>query len=52
MHVHEISLLGFFHESDSYLMIFSAIMSDIKIMKGSVFIPFWYGEFNGAIGFK
>jgi len=40
-----------FHESYSYLMIFCASMSDIKIMKRSVFIQFWYGEFNGAICF-
>jgi len=41
----------FFHESYSYLMIFCASMSDIKIMKRSVFIQFWYGKFNGAICF-
>jgi len=34
-----------FHESYSYLMIFCASMSDIKIMKRSVFIQFGYGEF-------
>ena len=33
-----------FHESYSYLMIFYAGMSDIKIMKRSVFIHFWYGH--------
>jgi len=37
------------HESYSYLMIFCASMSDIKIIKRSVFIQFWYGAFNGAI---
>jgi len=40
-----------FHESYSYLMIFSASISDIKIMKRSVFIQFWYGKFNGTICF-
>jgi len=38
-----------FHESSIYMMIFCASMSDIKIMKRSVFIPIGYGEFNGAI---
>jgi len=41
-----------FHESYSYLMIFGASMSVIKIMKRSVFIQFGYGEFNGAICFS
>jgi len=40
-----------FHESYSYLMIFCASMSDIKIIKSSIFIPFGYGKFNGAICF-
>ncbi len=40
-----------FHESYSFLMIFCASMSDIKIMKSSVFIQLWYGAFNGAICF-
>ncbi len=40
-----------YNESYSYLMIFCANMSDIKIIKRSVFIPFWYGAFNGAICF-
>ena len=39
----------FFYESYSYLMIFFANTSDIKTMKRSVFVQFWYGEFNGAI---
>jgi len=30
------------HESYSYLMIVCASMSDIKVMKRSVFIQFWY----------
>jgi len=47
---HCVSLI--FNESCSYLMIFCASMSDIKIMKRSVFIQFWYGEFNGAIFFS
>jgi len=38
-----------FHESYSYLMIISGSMIGIKIMKRSVFIPFWYGVFDGAI---
>jgi len=38
-----------FNESYSYLMIFCANMSDIKIIKRSIFIQFRYGEFNGAI---
>ena len=41
-----------FYESCNYLMIFCASMSDIKITKRSVFIWFWYGEFNGAICFE
>ena len=40
-----------FHESYSYLMIFCANMTDIKIIKRSVYIQFLYGEFNGAICF-
>ena len=38
-----------FHES--YLMIFCTSMSDISIIKRTVFIQFWYGKFNGAICF-
>jgi len=40
-----------FHESYSYLMIFCASMSDIKTIKRSVFIQFWYGSFNGVVCF-
>jgi len=40
-----------FYESYSYLMIFCASMSDIKIMKRSVFIQFRYCAFNNAICF-
>jgi len=40
-----------FHKSYSYLIIFSSIMSDIKIMKSSVFIHFVYANINGAICF-
>jgi len=40
-----------FHKTYSYLMIFCANMSDIYIMKRSVFIQFLNGEFNGAICF-
>ena len=31
-----------FYESYSYMMIFCASMSDINIIKRSVFVPFWY----------
>jgi len=41
-----------FHVSYSYLMIFSASMSDIKIIERSVFIQFGYVEYNGAICFE
>ena len=41
-----------FYESSSYLMIFCASMNDIEMMKRSVFIQFWYVEFNGAICFN
>ena len=47
--VQHVSLV--FHERYSYLMIFCASMSDIKTMKRSVFMQFWYGEFNGALCF-
>ena len=40
-----------FHDSSTYLMIFCASMSGIKIMKRSVFIQLGYGNFNGAICF-
>jgi len=40
-----------FNENYSYLMIICANMSDIEIMKRSVFIKFWYGKCNGAICF-
>jgi len=40
-----------FNESYSYLMIFCDSMSDIKIMKRSVFVQLWCREFNGAICF-
>jgi len=40
-----------FLKSSSYLIIISATMSDIRIMKQSVFTQFWYGAFNGAICF-
>ena len=40
-----------FHESLSYLIIILTIMSDIRIMKWSVFTQFWYVEFNDAICF-
>jgi len=40
-----------FHESCSYLMVFCASITDIRIMRRSVFIQFWYGVFNGAICF-
>ena len=43
--------LFIFHESYSYLMIFCASMRDIKIIKRSVFVQFWYGNVNGAICF-
>ena len=51
MHVHQLSsfqywslIFKIFHESYSYLMLFCANMSCIKIMKRSVFIQFWLGE--------
>jgi len=40
-----------FYKSYSYLMIFSVILSDIKMMKRSVFIQFRYEEINDAIRF-
>jgi len=40
-----------FHESHSYLIIISSIMSDIEIMKRRVFTQLWYKDFNGAMCF-
>jgi len=58
MYVHQVSSFTvvqcvslIFLKTLSYLIIISATMSDIIIMKSSVFKQFWYGEFNGAIVF-